>query len=182
MSNRAVIVEPFRQEWSQWFADEKEKLASSLNTSNVAGIHHIGSTSVEGLSAKPVIDILLEVNCLKALDSESSVFRDLGFQCKGEYGIKNRRFYLKDLNGVRFCHIHAFPVNSEESHRHLAYRDYLRENPNVRDAYGRIKQEGAQLHPNDMEAYIGHKAEFMKRYELHAIKWSENVNKDSPVS
>lgn len=182
MSNRAVIVEPFRQEWSQWFAEEKEKLASRLNNSNIAGIHHIGSTSVEGLFAKPVIDILLEVNCLQALDSESSAFRNLGFQCKGENGIKNRRFYLKDLSGVRFCHIHAFPFNSQESQRHLAFRDYLREYPIVRDAYGRIKQEGAQLHPNDMEAYISHKAGFLKRYEIQAIEWFENVNKDNPVS
>ncbi|WP_428243925.1 GrpB family protein [Gynuella sp.] len=161
MSKRIIEVVPHQADWSDAFEQEKTNILSTLNTNNIAAIHHIGSTAVEGLSAKPVIDIMLEIHSLSQLDSESAGMQSLGYLIKGENGIAGRRFFLKgEIH--RTHHVHAFITGSPQVYRHLAFRDYLRMFPTIRDEYGAIKKTGAALYSEDAEKYTQHKEDFIR--------------------
>lgn len=139
----------------------------------VSAIHHIGSTSIPGIFAKPVIDLCLEVSGLSELDAQTASLEALGYEALGEYGIARRRFFLRnDASGVRTHHVHAFATGDVEIARHLAFRDYLRAHPVVAEAYGRLKKELAQRHPGDLEAYMDGKDPFIKEHEANALEWS----------
>lgn len=88
--------------------------------------HHIGSTSVYGLPAKPIIDIMPVVRDIEAVDHSNSAFEQIGYECMGEYGIPGRR-YLRKGKVERTHHVHIFEEsNAHDIQRHLAVRDYLR--------------------------------------------------------
>ena len=114
-----VRVVPYRPEWPLLFAQEAEKIGKAFGAELLA-VHHIGSTSVEGLAAKPIIDILAVVRDVNAIDTFAPAMEALGYEAMGEFGIPGRRYYRK--GGENRTHqIHAF---SEEDHwnidRHLA--------------------------------------------------------------
>ncbi|WP_233090623.1 GrpB family protein [Vibrio sp. IB15] len=114
MSSRVIEVVDYRPSWADDFSDEKVLLESVLNSVNVVAIHHIGSTSVKGLCAKPIIDILLEVKSLEELDKNNNLMESLGYEVKGEFGIAGRRYFQK--GGIQRSHqVHAFLVGSVPS-------------------------------------------------------------------
>ncbi|SIO38232.1 GrpB family protein [Salinivibrio sp. ES.052] len=170
MSQRIIEVIDYQPQWLDEFAREKELISSVLATANICSIHHIGSTSVKGLCAKPIIDMLLEVKSLDKLDDESEKMASLGYLVKGEFGIKDRRYFQK--GGIQRTHqVHAFLVDSPEVKRHLAFRDYLRAFPDVAFKYGEIKRAGAAICNNDIDVYIDYKNSFIKEYEAKAVGW-----------
>lgn len=118
---RKIAVVPYDEKWPQLF--EAESLLIKTVLGGVAeNVHHIGSTSVPGLSAKPVIDILLEVSDISALDN--SAMTRVGYIARGENGITDRQYFIK--GGDRRSHqVHAFAVGDIQVLRHLAFRDYL---------------------------------------------------------
>lgn len=133
---KAEVVES-SPKWSNEFNLEKLKLEESLGDL-VLKIHHIGSTSVPGLAAKPIIDILIEVFSLKTLDSKNSIMNFLGYEERGEFGIIGRRYYVK--GGFNRSHqIHAFKTKDENIIRHIAFRDYLKSHPKVMQEYAVLK-------------------------------------------
>ncbi|AJQ95054.1 GrpB family protein [Gynuella sunshinyii] len=169
MSKRIIKVIPYQADWPDAFEQEQTAILSTLNTNNIAAIHHIGSTAVEGLCAKPVIDIMLEVHSLTQLDSESAGMQSLGYLIKGENGIEGRRFFLKgEIH--RTHHVHAFIAGSTQVYRHLAFRDYLRMFPAIRDEYGAIKTTGAALYSEDAEQYMQYKEDFIRMHLDIAIR------------
>jgi GrpB-like predicted nucleotidyltransferase (UPF0157 family) len=102
-------------------------------------IHHVGSTAVPGLAAKPIIDILIEVTGLEALDALHEDMKVIGYKPKGEFGIPGRRYYQK--GGKQRTHqIHAFVTGDFNVTRHIAFRDYLRANSDVAREYGEVKK------------------------------------------
>ncbi|TOF71387.1 GrpB family protein, partial [Vibrio parahaemolyticus] len=114
MSSRVIEVVDYRPSWANEFSDEKVLLESALNSANVVAIHHIGSTSVKGLCAKPIIDILVEVKSLEELDKNNNLMESLGYEVKGEFGIAGRRYFQK--GGIQRSHqVHAFLVGSPEA-------------------------------------------------------------------
>lgn len=162
-------VVPYQPEWATEFAQEAEK----LNARKIPGlleILHIGSTSVEGLAAKPVIDIMLSVESLALLDENRSKFEDLGYEVMGEYGIPRRRFYRKGGKN-RTHHIHAFPSGDQHLNRHLAFREYLRKYPEIRQQYAELKLQVASECENDIERYCEGKDAFITYYEARALEW-----------
>lgn len=125
--------------------------------------HHIGSTAIPCIHAKPVIDMLLEVADLAALDRQQAQMEALGYLAKGENGIAERRFFLKyNAAGVRTHHIHAFLIGSVQVKRHLAFRDYLRAHPQQAQAYSDLKCQLAKQYPTDIEQYLAGKDTFIK--------------------
>ena len=136
-------------------------------------LHHIGSTAISGIPAKPIIDILMEVTELQSLDEMSPAIESLGYEVMGEYGIPRRRYFRRnDASGTRTHQIHAFEVGSGEVNRHLAFRDYMRAHPTAAQAYGELKLRLAGQHPHDIEAYMDGKDAFIKTNETLAVLWA----------
>ncbi len=93
VSLRIIEVVDFQSSWADDFNREKALICNALSQENVVEVHHIGSTSVEGICAKPIIDILLEVKCLSELDEQSYLMESLGYLAKVEFGIPGRRYF-----------------------------------------------------------------------------------------
>jgi GrpB-like predicted nucleotidyltransferase (UPF0157 family) len=170
---RVRVVAPDAS-WPQEFQRESADIARMLG-GLVSAVHHIGSTSVPGIFAKPIIDILLEVSEISALDSASAQMQQLGYESLGEYGIERRRYFRKrksEASGVRTHHVHAFRHGDPHVRRHLAFRNYLIAHPDVAAAYSTLKQELARRYPDDIEAYMDGKNPFITTHEARALAWS----------
>lgn len=173
MSKRKIEVVDYDPGWITLFQDEVTTLKEALGTLIVSA-HHIGSTAVPGLAAKPIIDILLEVSDVHALNACSNAMRAIGFEPRGEYGINGRRYFEKGGN-ARSHHLHAFEVGNEHIDRHLAYRDYLRANPDVASEYARLKCRIAKECNNNSTVYGEGKSAFVQHHERLALVQYANV-------
>lgn len=174
MSLHVIEVVAFNPSWSQDFMREQALIDSVLSHGNLVNIHHIGSTSVAGLCAKPIIDILLEVKSLDVLDQETDGMASLGYVAKGEYGIPNRRYFQKG-KAHRTHQVHAFLAGSFETRRHIAFKEYLIAFPQVANEYGLIKQAGVAICKNDIDVYCRHKDRFIKEHEIKALNWKQTL-------
>jgi len=173
---RDMSVAPYSPKWPTAFAAEAARLRMALGDL-VVRIHHIGSTAVPGLAAKPVIDILLEVRDLSQLDASDRVMESLGYLPRGEYGIAGRRYYPKG-GDARSHHVHAFVVGDEHVAKHLAFRDFLRSHPAVAAAYAETKRAAVTDHRHDPEGYQLCKREFIARTLHQAVAWVRGSKSD----
>ncbi|RPK01537.1 GrpB family protein [Priestia endophytica] len=165
-----ITVVEHNPKWKHEYLKE-EKLIVKILQKELVNSFHIGSTSIPDLKAKPIIDILLVVNDIKALDNYSQQFEKLGYEVMGEFGIKQRRYYCKGGNN-RTHQIHAFQYdNTQEIERHLSFRDYLCQNSEIRQQYGELKSKLAHKFPNDINGYSNGKDEFVRKIEKEALKW-----------
>lgn len=169
---RTIEVVDYRPEWEKMFQEEEKKIRKILGKNCIA-VYHIGSTSVKGLPAKPIIDIMPVVKDISLVDSHDPEFRALGYDCRGEFGIPGRRFYAKGRDR-RTHHIHIFEKSSEaDIKRHLAVRDYLRSHPDTAREYAELKKSLAARYPHDNDGYCDGKDAYMKGLEQKALKWQE---------
>jgi GrpB-like predicted nucleotidyltransferase (UPF0157 family) len=151
--------------------EEAERLKAALG-SVLLTVEHFGSTSVPGLAAKPVIDLMPIVTDLAELDRMLSDVERLGYEWFGEFGIDGRRFCtLTSEAGVRLAHLHFYHEHSPEIERHLAFRDYLRAHPDVARSYEREKFRARDLHPENSMAYNDEKSAWVIRVEAIALSW-----------
>jgi GrpB-like predicted nucleotidyltransferase (UPF0157 family) len=158
--------------WAAMYEDAAGRIMAAAGSAAVR-VHHIGSTAIPRTTAKPIIDILLEVVSLKALDGESSMLEALGYEAKGELGIPGRRYFRQDdSDGVRTHQVHAFEAGVPNVVRHLAFRDYMRAHPLAAREYGTLKQRLANAYPHDMAAYMDGKDAFVKEHERRALLWA----------
>ncbi|EMG2023413.1 GrpB family protein [Klebsiella pneumoniae] len=134
---RILTVVDYDEMWPTLFENERTLLQMTLGKV-ISRIHHIGSTSVPGLSAKPVIDILIEVANLEELDSLNQAMEGVGYTVRGENGILNRRYFTKG-GSQRSHHIHAFTTGDAQIIKHLAFRDYLIKHNDVAIQYALMK-------------------------------------------
>ena len=118
---RQVVVQPYRLQWVVAYERENALLCATLGGVVLAG-HHIGSTAIPGMWAKPIIDILLVVSALDALDARDGDMVSLGYLPRGENGISGRRYYRKGSDDVHTHHVHAFQMGHPEIARHLTSR------------------------------------------------------------
>lgn len=137
----------------------------------LVAVHHIGSTAVPGLIAKPIIDLMPLVSDLAALDVERGAVEALGYRWHGEYGIPERRYCTLDVGDRRVAQLHFFTMVSPQVHRHLAFRDYLRARPGIRAAYAEVKRRARDRHPGDSHAYGAEKQPWIDRTEADALAW-----------
>lgn len=166
-----ILVVAHDPAWKLKFEFEAENIARVLGRV-VAAIHHIGSTAIPGIHAKPIIDILLVVEEIRGLDDRIAAMERLGYESMGEYGIPGRRYFRKDdASGTRTHQVHAFSSGSPEIARHLAFRDYMIAHPTVAEAYSTLKERLARQHPDDREAYMDGKDPFIKEHEARALAW-----------
>ncbi len=168
---RRILVVTHNPAWGNEFEAEAKHIALALGDI-VVRLHHIGSTAIPGIFAKPIIDFLMEVEDIVELDDRSSSMEELGYEAMGEFGIPRRRYFRKNnASGVRTHQVHAFEADSPEVERHLAFRDYMIAHPVEAQMYGELKQRLAREHPDDMEAYMDGKDPFIKEHEAKAIAW-----------
>jgi GrpB-like predicted nucleotidyltransferase (UPF0157 family) len=169
---RKVEVVPHDPNWRNEFEIESARVAIALGD-NITAIHHIGSTSIATIHAKPIIDILVEVCSIDLVDDRNPHMQALGYECMGEFGIPGRRFFRKDnASDIRTHHIHTFAANSAQIKRHLAFRDYLNAHPEAARAYSELKQQFAKQYPTDIDGYMDGKAAFIHAIDLKAAEWS----------
>ncbi len=154
--------------WPVFFNTEQSNLKDKLEGTATA-VHHIGSTAVPGLAAKPIIDILVEVTSLEALDALNDKMVSIGYVPLGENGISGRRYFQKGGN-ERTHHIHAFAVGDPNITRHLMFRDYLRANQDIADEYADLKLRVAADCKNDSHKYCEDKDCFVKKHERLSLK------------
>ncbi|MBN8233878.1 GrpB family protein [Halobacillus kuroshimensis] len=169
---RKVEVVSYDSNWSFFFEQEKQ-LLEKIFSPTLVEVHHIGSTAVPGLAAKPVIDLLPVVSELKAVDEAVAAMEEAGYEAKGENGLPGRRFFQKGGQD-RTHHVHVFEVGSPEIERHLVFRDYLRTHDAERNAYGRLKKQLAQAHRFNIDAYIEGKGGFVQQLQQDAWDWSRS--------
>ena len=163
MITKHVVVLPYDEQWSQDFRRIKAELTDALGQLMI-GIEHVGSTSVQGLSAKPVIDIDVVIKDYSEFESVVSALGKIGYRHEGNLGIVGREAFKYDgKEHLKKHHLYVCPEDSPELKRHIAFRDYLRTHPDAVRAYSRIKEEGAKQYPDDMERYIAHKSPFIEK-------------------
>ena len=158
MRTANVIVVPYDTVWKSAFEDIKREIENALGDL-IIGIQHVGSTSVEGLSAKPCIDLDVIIKDYTVFDLVVQKLADIGYVHEGDLGIKDREaFRYTDKPHLYKHHLYVCPQYSRELHRHITFRDFLRSNPEALKAYAKVKETAARLYPYDIDKYIAYKS------------------------
>ena len=153
-----MIVAPYDVAWKSAFEDIKIEIESALGDL-IIGIEHVGSTSVEGMSAKPCIDVDVIIKDYTVFDAVVSKLASIGYIHEGDLGIKDREaFKYTDKPHLMTHHLYVCPQNSEELHRHVMFGDFLRSNAEAARKYSSVKETAAELFPNDIDKYIEYKS------------------------
>lgn len=167
MSQHITVIE-YSPLWKNKYKEES-LLIRNILADNCIAIYHIGSTSVEGLAAKPIIDIMAVVRSLEIVDTVAEKFSDIGYEYLGEFGIEGRR-YLRKGGDERTHQIHIFQADDWNNiGRHLAFRDYMRTHEKEREEYAKIKIELAKKYPYDIDGYCDGKENFVREMEERAL-------------
>lgn len=161
--NNTIEVVSYNPRWPEMFASEAELIKKALGNNCIA-IHHIGSTSVPGLSAKPILDMLPVVRDIQTVDRAASAMESLGYEVKGEYGIAFRRYFQKSKN-IRTHNVHVYQEGDPEIDRYLKFRNWLRSHPEDADTYSKLKQELAAT-SQDMLRYCNGKDAFVASIDV----------------
>lgn len=152
MKTRHVIVEDYNPIWKDEFIKIKNELLSVLS-GKIISIEHVGSTSVEGLCAKPIIDIDIVID--NHFEEVKTLLESIDYIYEGDLGIHGRyAFKYSNKAHLMSHHIYVCNKDNEELARHITFRDYLRSHQKARDTYSEIKKEMALKYPNDIDSYI----------------------------
>lgn len=171
-----VILSDHKDYWADWYREETELLQNAL--SGIERISHIGSTAVNGICAKPTIDILAEIPARGRLADFKAVIEKCGYICMAESD--NRMDFNKGYTPQGFAervfHLHLRHSGDNDE---LYFRDYLAENPDVAAEYERLKLDIWEKYKYDRDAYTHHKGDFVKRYtEIAKILFAGRYSTD----
>jgi GrpB-like predicted nucleotidyltransferase (UPF0157 family) len=154
MITRRVVVLPYDVEWQSAFEKIKGEIEEAIGDL-IIGIEHVGSTSVKGMSSKPCIDLDVIIEDYSAFSAVVEGLKGIGYIHEGDLGIKDREaFKYLGKEHLQMHHLYVCPKYSEELHRHITFRDFLRSNPEAVKKYSLIKEKAAKLFPNDIDGYI----------------------------
>ncbi|WP_431802402.1 GrpB family protein [Halobacillus andaensis] len=172
MVNRTmnITVKNYDENWIELFKIEAREI-KDIFKDELVEIHHIGSTAVPHLKAKPIIDIMPVVKDIAAVDNFNDEMMERGYEPLGKFGIEGRRYFRK--GGENRTHqVHIFQYdNNFEIERHLAVRDYLRSHKEDAIEYGRLKEQLAQQFPKNIEGYSNGKHDFVQNLQRKALEW-----------
>jgi GrpB-like predicted nucleotidyltransferase (UPF0157 family) len=166
-----IVIADYDPAWPQLFEDERARLQDAIGEWTYA-IEHVGSTSVPGLAAKPIIDIGVALNELADALKCITPLEELGYHCRGEFGIPGRIYFRKATDepdagqiydGVRRTHqIHMYHRDHEQFRWHVAFRDYMRSHPDAATEYEELKRQLAARYTDNIEEYVDGKHEFIR--------------------
>lgn len=165
--DKEIKIEEFNSNWSKQFVEEKVKLKEIL-ADNVISIEHIGSTSVVGLAAKPIIDIAIGVNDLDVVDKFIDPLKQIGYEFVYHREFPKRRFFRKGQWRAGTHHLHIYQFGGEEWNNQILFREYLIKNPDVFMKYNQLKLDLARNYRFDRVAYTENKAPFIQKVLLEA--------------
>lgn len=180
---RIIEVVDYDPGWIAAFEREAAVLHGVFGERIVA-VHHIGSTSVPGLEAKPIIDILVILDNTDDINIFDRAMEDAGYRVRGECldavipGTPGRFYFTKETNGVRSHHVHVYAKGHWEISDKLAFREYLRAHSNAAAAYGELKRRIAAQYRFDNIGYMRAKDGFVKSTLLDARRWYELLATD----
>lgn len=158
-SREEIVLMPHDPKWLTSAAEECDRIAKACGKALV-GVEHIGSTSVPGLIAKPVLDLMPMLDNFEDGYACVAPMRALGYWYAGDFGIPGRHLFIK--GSPRTHHAHMLLRSSKEARRHLAVRDTLRASPEMAARYADLKQRLAAQFGDDRENYANAKAAFMR--------------------
>ncbi|MCM3444244.1 GrpB family protein [Metabacillus halosaccharovorans] len=173
MTKPIVNLIDYNPNWEKQFEYEKKRILDALGD-KVVGIEHIGSTSIKGLEAKPIIDIIVGLQDLDEVSNFVSPLNAIEYEYVPKPEFKDRRFFRKGLSGQGTCHLHICQFNSSEWIEKLLFRDHLRLHPKVAEEYAFLKKELASKYQFDRPTYTKNKEPFIKkiiekaRKEIHS--------------
>ena len=162
-----VRIVPYDPAWPAAFEQERTSLARVLGPAVTGGIHHVGSTAVPGLSAKPIIDILVGIENLEAARAHIKPLAALEY-VYAPYRIDEMLWFCKPNPAARTHHLHLVPTGSERFRDELAFRDFLRQHQECAEAYAQLKKELAVRFEHDREAYTEGKTNFVREVSRRA--------------
>ena len=162
MRTKRVVVEKWNPQWKY----EYEKIVASLGKDiiyNSIKIEHVGSTSVEGLSAKPVIDLDIVIE-----KDKFAIIKELlnkkGYEYEGDLGIEGREaFSYYGKEELMIHHLYACPKDSKKLFKHITFRNFLKNNPDLAAEYSKVKEQAAVLYPDDIDKYMEFKSEIIEK-------------------
>ena len=171
MRTAKVVVLPYDRTWKFSFEEIKTEIENVIGDF-IIGIEHVGSTSVEGMSAKPCIDLDVIIKDYSVFDTVVSKLKTIGYIHEGNLGIKDREaFKYSDKPHLKTHHLYVCPQYSEELHRHMSFRDYLRSHPEAVRKYSSVKETAARMFPEDIDKYIEYKSPCIEEiYMLCGLK------------
>jgi GrpB-like predicted nucleotidyltransferase (UPF0157 family) len=178
---RTIDVVQYDSAWDEAFAHEAAALVRVFADA-LLGIHHIGSTSIPGLAAKPIIDTLVVLRETETIDCFSGAMEGLGYRVRGECldaevpGTPGRFYFSKDTGGARTHHVHVCAVGHPEITDKLAFRDYLRVHPHRAAEYGALKERLALNHRHDTVGYMRGKDGFIRSMLDEARHWAQSIS------
>ena len=152
---REIAVVPYDERWPGLFEQEKTAL-ECIFRELIVEIHHFGSTSVAGMSAKPIIDVMVIVKNINEVDAYQKTMAEAGYTSRGENGIPGRRYFvrLEDDGENHKTHIHMYELGSPHTVEELMFRDFLRIDREAFLQYEAIKKEAARRHRFSPGAYV----------------------------
>ena len=162
MKTKNVVVEKWNPKWK----DEFERIADSLGEDviyNSVKIEHVGSTSVEGLSAKPIIDLDIVIENDK-FEIIKRLLNDKGYKHEGDLGIEGREaFSYSGKEELMIHHLYVCPQDSKELFKHITFRNFLKNNPDLAAEYSKVKEQAAVLYPDDIDKYMEFKSKIIEK-------------------
>ena len=162
MRTKNVVVEKWNPKWK----DEFERIVDSLGEDviyNSVKIEHVGSTSVEGLYAKPIIDLDIVIE-----NDKFAIIKELlnkkGYEHEGDLGIEGREaFSYSGKEELMTHHLYVCPKDSKELFKHITFRDFLKNNSALASEYSKMKEQAAVLYPDDIDKYMEFKSEIIEK-------------------
>ena len=171
MKTSKVTILPYDTGWQSDFEKIKNEIENAIGDL-IIDIEHVGSTSVQGMSAKPCIDIDVIIKDYSIFDNVVNRLADIGYIHEGDLGIKDREaFKYTDKPHLQTHHLYVCPQYSAELNRHITFRDYLRAHPEAVSEYSKVKETAAQLFPDSIDRYIEYKSPCIaKIYKLCGLE------------
>lgn len=162
LESKTVRVVPYDARWPELFRAEAARITHAIAAAGLPGLvlEHVGSTAVPGLAAKPILDLAAGRPGAVPAAAYVPVLESMGYIHRGDGGIPGREFFRR--GALRSHHIHLVEHDGLHWRRYLRFRDALRSDPALREAYAELKRALATRHPRDREAYIAGKTEFVE--------------------
>ncbi len=168
---RKYLFTEYDPNWKVQFSSIK-KFVSEVFGNKALAIEHVGSTSVEGMKAKPLIDVLVVVEKIELFQDQKDAMIKAGYEWRENYLAPNTLIFFKlGPDGEKLENIHVCEKGSAKERQFIVIRDYLRTHPEKVKEYSDLKERNVSLYPNDYPAYRDAKAPYLKQLEQEAYEW-----------